>query len=94
MKKRINKMFDDDSLPSKWKMRKRINTLENQVEIYENIIKDELFKEFMAKLGEPMEIARLREENKNLRIKNKKYKEELNNGNSHKKRRKRNKEKL
>ena len=86
MKKRIDKMFNDDSLPSKWKMRKRINTLENQVEIYENVIKDELFKEFMAKLGEPMELARLREENKNLRIKLKKYKEDARNGNSNEKR--------
>ena len=88
MKKRIDKMFNDDSLPSKWKMRKRINTLENQVEIYENVIKDELFKEFMAKLGEPMELARLREENKNLRIKLKKYKEDARNGNSNEKRNK------
>ena len=88
MKKRIDKMFNDDSLPSKWKMRKRINTLENQVEIYENVIKDELFKEFMAKLGEPMELARLREENKNLKIKLKKYKEDARNGNSNEKRNK------
>ena len=86
MKKNVKKIFDDDYLPSKWKMRKRINTLENQVETYESIIKDELFREFMAKLGEPMELARLREENKNLRIKLKKYKEDARNGNSNEKR--------
>ena len=77
-----------------WKLLRKYNTLENDYETLKNAVKDELFDKFMAKLGEPMELARLREENKNLRIKNKKYKEELNNGNSHKERRKRKKERL
>lgn len=79
--KRIEKdIFEKDKLPSKWRMRKRINTLENQVSTLENVIKDELYKEFMKKLGEPDEVKRLREENKRLRQKIKSYKEDINNG--------------
>ncbi len=79
--KRIEKdIFEKDKLPSKWRMRKRINTLENQVSTLENVIKDELYKEFMKKLGEPDEVKRLREENKKLRQKIKSYKEDINNG--------------
>lgn len=57
------------------KLKKRINTLENQIETLENSIKDELYKEFMKKLGETTEIDRLKKENKKLRIKNKELKE-------------------
>ena len=46
---------------------RKINTLENENETLKNTIKDELYKEFMKKLGEPLEIARLRKENKKLR---------------------------
>lgn len=79
--KRIEKdIFEKDKLPSKWRMRKRINTLETENEVLKNTIKDELYKEFMQKLGEPDEMKRLREENKRLRQKIKSYKEEVNNG--------------
>lgn len=61
--------------PSKRKMRKRINTLEGQVAVLESSIKDELFKVFMEKLGEPQENIRLKEENKRLRRKIKELKE-------------------
>ena len=47
--------------------RKKINTLENENETLRNTIKDELYKEFMKKLGEPLEIAKLRKENKKIR---------------------------
>lgn len=57
------------------KLKKRINTLENQIETLENSIKDDLYKEFMKKLGETTEIDRLKKENKKLRIKNKELKE-------------------
>lgn len=57
------------------KLNKRINTLENQVEILENSIKDELYKEFMKKLGETAENDRLKKENKKLRAKIKDLKE-------------------
>ena len=46
---------------------RKINTLENENETLKNTIKDELYKEFMKKLGEPLEITRLRKENKKLR---------------------------
>lgn len=74
-----------EKIPSKIKMRRKINTLEAENEVLKNTIKDELYKEFMKKLGEPDEIKRLREENKKLRLKNKNYKEEILNGNSNKK---------
>ena len=57
------------------KLKRKINTLENQVETLENSIKDELYKEFMKKLGETVENDRLKKENKKLRIKIKELKE-------------------
>ena len=57
------------------KLKRKINTLENQVETLENSIKDELYKEFMKKLGETDENDRLKKENKKLRIKIKELKE-------------------
>lgn len=44
-----------------------INSLELKVDTLETAIKDELFKLFMEKLGEPAEMARLKKENKKLR---------------------------
>lgn len=46
---------------------RRINTLELENENLKSVIKDELYKIFMEKLGEPVEIARLKKENKKLR---------------------------
>lgn len=57
------------------KLNKKVNTLENQVETLENSIKDELYKEFMKKLGETTENDRLKKENKKLRAKIKDLKE-------------------
>ena len=54
---------------------RKINTLENENETLKNTIKDELYKEFMKKLGEPLEIARLRKENKKLRKQKKELQE-------------------
>lgn len=61
--------------PSKRKMRKQINSLENQVSTLESVIKDELYKEFMKKLGEPLAVERYKKENKKLRQQNKALKE-------------------
>ena len=57
------------------KLKQKINTLENQIETLENSIKDELYKEFMKKLGETVENDRLKKENKKLRAKIKDLKE-------------------
>lgn len=46
---------------------KRINSLELENEDLKETIKDELYKEFMKKLGEPQEMHRLKEDNKRLR---------------------------
>lgn len=62
------------------KYEKRINTLENELETLKQTIKDELYKEFMKKLGETTEIDRLKKENKKLRIKNKELKEIIKEG--------------
>ena len=47
----------------------KINTLDGNIKVLEETIKDELYKTFMDKLNEPLELARLRKENKNLRAK-------------------------
>lgn len=57
------------------KLLMKCNTLETEKEVLENTIKDELYKEFMAKLGEPIEMKRLREENKRVRKQNKTLKQ-------------------
>ena len=72
--KQINK------IPIWIKQHRQINTLENKVEALENSIKEELYKEFMKKLGEPMEAERLRKENKMLRQKIKVLKEMIKEG--------------
>jgi len=58
----------------------KINTLENENTVLKETIKDELYKEFMKKLGEPLENKRLREENKRLRKRIKNLRSELKNG--------------
>ena len=59
---------------------RKINTLENENETLKNTIKDELYKEFMEKLGEPLEITRLRKENKKLRKQKKELQEIIREG--------------
>ena len=59
---------------------RRLNTLENELETLKNIIKSELYKEFMKKLDEPIEAERLRKENKKLRQKIKILKEMIKEG--------------
>lgn len=54
---------------SKIQLIRKINTLEGDKKVLEETIKDELYKTFMDKLNEPLELARLRKENKNLRAK-------------------------
>ena len=59
------------------KYKKRINTLELEKKDLEEIIKDGLFKEFIKKINEPLELERLRNENKKLRKKIKDLKKEM-----------------
>ena len=73
-KVKLNHAFEEKE-PSKRKLRKRVNTLEAENEILKETIKDELYKTFMAKLGEPQENARLKNENNQLRKKIKTLKE-------------------
>lgn len=70
-----DKMKQINKIPIWIKQHRQINTLENKVEALENSIKEELYKEFMKKLGEPIEAERLRKENKKLRQKIKVLKE-------------------
>lgn len=57
------------------KQKRKINKLENELEALKLSVKDELYKEFMQKLGEPTEMERLRKENKRLRLKNRELRE-------------------
>ena len=75
-----DKMKQINKIPIWIKQHRQINTLENKVEELENSIKEELYKEFMKKLGEPMEVERLRKENKTLRQKIKVLKEMIKEG--------------
>ena len=59
------------------KYKRRINTLELEKKELEEIIKECLFKEFIKKINEPIELERLRKENKRLRKKIKDLKEEM-----------------
>ena len=60
--------------------RKKINTLENENETLRNAIKNELYKEFMKRLGEPLEVSRLKRENKRLRKQKKELQEIIREG--------------
>lgn len=80
----LNHAFQEKE-PSKRKMRKRINALETENEMLKQSIKDELYKTFMDKLGEPLEMERLRNDNKNLRKKVKTLKEIIKEDNPSKK---------
>lgn len=72
--KQINK------IPLWLKQWKEINTLKHEVETLKNSIKEELYKEFMKKLGEPADNERLRKENKRLRQQVKSLKEIIKEG--------------
>lgn len=72
--KKINK------IPIWVKQWREINTLKLEVETLKNSIKEELYKEFMKKLGEPADNERLRKENKRLRQQIKSLKEIIKEG--------------
>ena len=72
--KQINK------IPIWVKQWREINTLKLEVETLKNSIKEELYKEFMKKLGESADNERLRKENKRLRQQVKSLKEIIKEG--------------
>ena len=59
------------------KLLRKYNKLETEYEALKEEVKDECFKKILEKIGEPLEIKRLREENKRLRIKVRTLKNEL-----------------
>lgn len=64
------------------KLRRKLNTVTGEKEMLEEIIKDKLYKSFMDKLNESLELPRLRRENRRLRQQVKQLKQErgINNG--------------
>ncbi len=62
------------NIPIYFKLLKRCNYLENEVDVLKTVIKDDLYKEFMKKYNEPLENQRLKENDKNLRLKIKQLK--------------------
>ena len=59
------------------KLNQKVNTLTLEKESLEETIKNELYKEFMKKLGESDKVKRLTEENSKLRKERKQLKLEL-----------------
>lgn len=57
---------------------KKVNTLENKVEMLENVIKDELYNRFMENIEMVNQVERLKKENKRLREKNKALRDIIN----------------
>lgn len=74
------KMKQINKIPLWIKQQRQINTLKLEVETLKNSMKEELYKEFMKKLGEPLENERLRKENKRLRQQIKSLKEVIKEG--------------
>lgn len=71
MIKGIKKFFDVMAY------RRRINTLEGQVEVLQGVIKDEAYKKIMTKLDEEETTKRLKKENAEFRIKLKESKQKI-----------------
>ena len=59
------------------KLLRKYNKLETEYEVLREYTKEHCFDKLMDKMGEPLEVKRLREENKRLRIKVKELKSEL-----------------
>lgn len=63
MKNKIRKILDTITY------KKKINTLENKIEMLENIIKDELYSSFAEGINNNIEVTKLKKDNKRLREK-------------------------
>lgn len=51
------------------KLRRKYNSLETEYEVLKEYVKNDCFNKVLSTIGEPLEIKRLREENKRLRLK-------------------------
>lgn len=68
-----------DKLTRYIKLLQKYNRLENEYQVLREYVKEECFEKIIDKIGEPLTIKRLKEENKRLRIKVKELKTELKN---------------
>ena len=68
-----------DNILNVFKLRQKINYLENENEVLKEQIKSRLYEVFLDKIGEPDTIARLKKENYRLRKHNRELKEKLKN---------------
>ncbi len=59
------------------KLLRKYNKLETEYNVLKEDVKNECFTRLIEKLGEPLELERLREENKKLRVKIKELKETI-----------------
>ena len=59
------------------KLLRKYNKLETEYNVLKEDVKNDCFIKLIEKLGEPLELERLREENKKLRLKNKELKDML-----------------
>ena len=75
-----DRMKQINKIPLWIKQQRQINTLKLEVETLKNSMKEEIYKEFIKKLGEPVEAERLRKENKRLRQQVKSRKEIIKDG--------------
>ena len=66
-----------DKLTRYIKLLQKYNRLENEYQVLREYVKEECFEKIIDKIGEPLVIRRLKEENKRLRIKVKELKAEL-----------------
>lgn len=68
-----------DKLTRYVKLLQKYNRLETEYQVLKEYVKEECFEKLINKIGEPLELKRLREENKRLRIKLKELKKESKN---------------
>lgn len=66
-KQKMKKIFQEEKEPTKRQLRKKINSLEMEVETLQSIIKEDLYAAFMKKLNEAEADKRYKEDNIKLR---------------------------
>lgn len=67
-KKKLNQYMEThDNLISEWYWRKKYNTLFGELELLKEVMRDDIYKNTVKKMIQPMELTRLKRENKRLR---------------------------